>query len=430
METAEEVVAQGGAEVASEVVDAAAGGALDIAKLDLTTLALAQFGDWNGAVAAARKTLTDVEHDLSNQSRIDEAKSLRWRLIGQPRADARAMSKALKSRLAKTSKAIGEAEDAIVKAWDETEQLITPAIDAAQQKLDDEKQAKEEAERTRVAAIRARINDIFAQPAACAGLPSGEIELSIVGVEVLMTDKAFYEELQAEAEAAAEVVLTKLRSMRDVARAAEEQAERQRLEAERLAAERAELERQRAEFEARQRAEREAQEAREAAARAEQERLERERAEAERQAREAREAEERAIREQREAEERRIAEARAAEEAELQRRRDKLDAEHRLIEQERALVAKRAEEQRLEAERLESERLAALQRARQEDAFQEERAQAEAAAGAAPRQTVRPTDEALTAAVAKAFKVDALVAAEWLGSYDALAEIDRIKSES
>ena len=387
-------------DTAEEVVDAAS--------TQAPSSSLAVFDPVQSTLADLRQRYANVAFDLRTVKGNDEARKARKELVTLRASVDKiytAWNQPLLEQQRKARELCAEVKGEILKL----ETPIDEQIKADERRREEERMAKEAAEAARVKAIRDRINDIFAQPAACAGLPSGEIELSIVGVEVLIADKAFYEEFQAEAEAAADVVLTKLRSMRDAARAAEEQAERQRLEAERLAAERAELERQRAEFEARQRAE--------------QERQERERAEAERQAREAREAEERAIREQREAEERRIAAEREAAEADLRARRAALEAEERS-------VREAAEAQRLEAERLESERLAALQRARQEDAFQEERAKAQAAADAAPRQVVRPADEALTGAVAKAFKVDARVAAEWLGSYDALAEIDRISQEA
>ena len=97
----------------TEVATAAAG-ALDLEKINLTDLALAKFGDWRGAVAAVKANLGSLALDLSTQARVNDAKSLRERLINVPRAEARKVSKALKSRLAATSKDVGAAEDQIV----------------------------------------------------------------------------------------------------------------------------------------------------------------------------------------------------------------------------------------------------------------------------------------------------------------------------
>ena len=124
---------------------------LDFEKLDLATLAVAKFGDWRGDVAKARNTLDGAVHDLSTQAKVDEAKSLRFRLIGQPRADARKVSKALKSKLAAVSKTVGAEEDAAVAAYDAAETLITPQIEAREAELTAEK-----IERERIAAERAQ----------------------------------------------------------------------------------------------------------------------------------------------------------------------------------------------------------------------------------------------------------------------------------
>jgi hypothetical protein len=64
----------------------------------------------------------------------------------------------------------------------------------------------------------------------------------------------------------------------------------------------------------------------------------------------------------------------------------------------------------------------------QTDAFEAERQTEAARAAALPKPPVkRPDDERLTAAVAKAFEVEPAIAAEWLGTYDALEEIARLQ---
>lgn len=123
----------------------------NLKKVDLKAVALAQFGDWRGAVAAARMTLDGVVHDVSTASKIAEAKSLRQRLINEPRAEVRKVSKAVKSRLAAVSKDVGATEEEAVKAWDEVETLITPQIEAGDAKLEADRLEKE-----RLAAERAQ----------------------------------------------------------------------------------------------------------------------------------------------------------------------------------------------------------------------------------------------------------------------------------
>ena len=143
----------------TEVATAAAA-ALDLTKIDLTDVALAQFGDWRAKVSEVRTNLRTLALDLSTQAKVDEAKSLRHRLIGQPRADARKVSKELKSKLAQVSKAIGAREDEIVQAWDEAETLITPQIESRQTALDAEKAERARIEREAAEAHAARLATI------------------------------------------------------------------------------------------------------------------------------------------------------------------------------------------------------------------------------------------------------------------------------
>lgn len=138
------------AEPVATAVAVAAAAAVDHTKIDLTAVALAHFGDWRGEVKKVNANLSTLAVDLSTQAKVDEHKSLRWRLIGQPRADARKVAEALKKRLGATSKAVGTELDDIVKAWDKAEDLITPKIEAAEAKL-----AAEKAERARIEAERA-----------------------------------------------------------------------------------------------------------------------------------------------------------------------------------------------------------------------------------------------------------------------------------
>lgn len=126
----------------------------DLKRIDLQAVALAQFGDWRTDVAAARKNLGTLALDLSIPARIAEAKSLRERVINAPRAQVRKVSKALKSKLAAVSKTIGAEEDAAVLAYDEAETLITPQIEAAEQRIEDERQKKAKEEADRLQALR------------------------------------------------------------------------------------------------------------------------------------------------------------------------------------------------------------------------------------------------------------------------------------
>jgi len=139
-------------------VAVAAAAELDLQKIDLTAVALAQFGQWRPAVAKLKADNAVLVLDLSKQTQIDEAKSLRERTINKPMADARKVSKALKSKLTETSKSVGEELEALVLAYDDAGKPLTELIDAAQKVIDDKKAADREAEETRLSGLRATID--------------------------------------------------------------------------------------------------------------------------------------------------------------------------------------------------------------------------------------------------------------------------------
>ena len=265
----------------TEIATAAA--PLDLAKLDLTEVALSSFGPWRGAVAQARSTLTGLVLDLSTQTKVDEAKSLRFRLVGQPRADVRKVSKALKSKLASVSKAIGAEEEAAVKAWDDAEALISPQIDARQAELDAERIEREriaaEAAAAAAAAESARIvrhnlalDTLKAYPTKAAGASAEKIAQGIAYLQA-KTIGDDWQEFAPAAEAAKQEAIAALKALHAKALQAEaDAAERSRLQA--LAeAQAAELAKLRAAAEERERAERQDREAKEAADKAEAERV-------------------------------------------------------------------------------------------------------------------------------------------------------------
>lgn len=217
--------------------------ALDIENLDLSALAVSKFGDWRGNVATARKTLDGAVHDLTTQAKVDEAKSLRFRLIGRPRADARKVSKALKSKLAATSKVVGAEEEAAVAAYDAAEMLISPQIDARETELAAEKAAAEQLEAERIAKHQDGLAKIRSFLGYCQGLPAVRIAL---GIEQLQ-GQVYGEDWQEFAVPAAIEQRSTLEAMRTLhAQTVEREAEDARLEAERKA-EAARLEAQRAE---------------------------------------------------------------------------------------------------------------------------------------------------------------------------------------
>lgn len=185
----------------------------DLKKLDLTDVALAKFGDWRAEVAAVRANLKTLALDLSTQSKVDEAKSLRFRLIGQPRADARKVCKELKSKLTAVSRAVGEAEAEVVKAWDEAEALITPQIDQRQAELDHEREERARIERERVAALEAGVARLQGYADAAIGQPAEKIARGITALEAMTFPPERWQEFAARAAEACDQTLGKLRTL-------------------------------------------------------------------------------------------------------------------------------------------------------------------------------------------------------------------------
>lgn len=258
------------AEPRTEIATAAAG-ALDLEKLNLTDLALAKFGDWRANVAAVTANLTTLALDLSTQARVDEAKSLRERLINKPRAEARKVSKALRSKFAATGKEVAAAEEQVVQAWDQAETLITPKIDAAQKTLDDEKarrvaeeEARKEKHRSGIANIRCYLDRCHAP-----GMTSERIARGMEALQA-MTFGPEWEDFQVPAANAQCETLEAMRQLHaqvlgreqeaarqeQIRQENERQAELNRIEAKRIADEAAEIRRQAAELAAAQEAQR------------------------------------------------------------------------------------------------------------------------------------------------------------------------------
>lgn len=254
-----------------EIVDAApartdvavaAAGAIDLAKIDLTDVALAQFGKWRPAAAKLKADNEKLVLDLSTQAKIDEAVSLRQRTINQPKAAANKVATALKSKFAQTSKSVGAEVEALHKAYDEAGEPLTAQITAAQKKLDDEKEAKRKAEEARLQGLRDTVDQIMVKwldRCKVDGITSERITAGIgmfanLAMPAELADvKAYW--ATAYADTAASMV-----ALRDAAKRSEDAAalEAQRLENERVAAENArvaaELQRQAEELAAAKRA--------------------------------------------------------------------------------------------------------------------------------------------------------------------------------
>lgn len=332
---------------------------------------IAEYSPTAAALAELRQRFGNIAFDLSTTKGDKEARAARLELV-RLRTSLEAKRKELKAPALERSRLIDDEAKRITSAILELETPIDQQIQAAEQKKEAERLAKIEAERQRVATIRARIDSITSVALRAVGKPAAEIEAKIK-LLVGITIGPDYAEFQAEAEAAHADTLAKLRDMHAAALASE-------AEAARLAAERAELERLRAEQEERERIERERMAAEQAMIAAEQraeaDRLEalareqRERLAAEEAAAKAeREAADRAAADARAEQDRIAAEARAAEQrkidehaAELRRQQEAEAAEQRRRDEEAQAERRRQEAMAAELERVNRE-LAAAQEA-------------------------------------------------------------------
>ncbi|WP_431290432.1 hypothetical protein [Burkholderia cepacia] len=303
------------------------------------------------------------------------------------RTDIQKAAKAARDDANAFSKAVIAEENRLIAITEPEEKRLLGLRDVWDEAREAEKRAKLEAEQRRVAALRARIEEIRTVVSKVAARPASYIHAEIQLIMALPIDVEHFAELTGEAEMTRGTTLEKLWELHAAAVA-------QEAEADRLAAEREELERQRAELAAqreREEAERAERERVEAAARAEQERIDRER----------REAEEAARRAQQERED-------AARRAEIEA------AEARLAEQ-------RAEQERRQAELDRAER---EQREREEVAARETR-EREAAAARELQQRERqdflvrgPGLDAIVATLATHYEVEQSTVLYWLALYD------------
>ncbi len=158
-----------------ETAVAQAAAALDLTRIDLRDVALAQYGDWRAEVASAKQHFSTLVVEMPNQAKVDEYKSMRQRWINAPLAKARATSKGVKSKLATTSKDVGGELELIEAAWAEVDKLITPQIDARQAELEAEREAKAQVEAARKQAHLDKIAGVRAYLDHAQDLPSERI---------------------------------------------------------------------------------------------------------------------------------------------------------------------------------------------------------------------------------------------------------------
>lgn len=321
---------------------------------ELTAPGVAKVVEYNrteAALADLRKRFGNVAFDVRTTAGDKEARTARAEIKGY-RTALETMRVDLKAPLLDRQRLIDTEAKRITAELLALEEPIDAQIKGEEKRKADEKSAKVEADKKRVAAIHAKLDELRSVPVGLVDATPEQLANAIADLDAFEATGDEFAEFVNDAHLTRIDVIAKLKTMHESAvRRAEEAAQ--------LALERAELERLRAEQAERDRIAAEAREAEEARRR-----------EAQRKADEA-------MRAEREAHEARM----AAERAELQRQQDEAAAEQRrrqkVIDDEQA--AARAELQRQQDE------LAAQRRKAADEAAQKQR-DADLAAAAALRQ--------------------------------------------
>lgn len=203
---------------------------LDLRKIDLTDVALAQYGDWRKDVAATKANLATLVLDLSTPTKIKEARTLRQRLIGDPLATVRKVAAGIKSKMAATSKAVGAELEQIEAAYTEADALILPKIEAREAELEAERVEKARIERERVENLQAGVAKLRGYAERAIGQPSEKIAQAVAALIAMEFPADRWQECAAQAVLARDQTVEKLRTL-----------QMQALEAERLREENARL---------------------------------------------------------------------------------------------------------------------------------------------------------------------------------------------
>lgn len=368
--------------------------------IDAPTTAVAEYSPIAAGLAAARARYADVVWDLTTTRGNEEARRARKELVSL-RTGLEAKRKEIKAPLLAKAKLVDDEARRITAELLQLEEPIDELIRADERRREEERAAREAAEKARVAGIRERIAAIVAQPVKAARIRSSALLRTAIDTLAAQEIDDSFEEFAGEARAAHAQSLDAMREM--LAAIEAQEAEAARLREEREAQERAAAEAA-ARLAEQERIALEAQEAEQARARAE-------RAEADRIAREAREAEARRLAAERAEFERQQAEARAAQEAQAAR----LAAQQAEIELQAAELRARQEEARAAAAATDA------QQAPEPAPEPVPVAAAPAAAPPAPTTTgkpQRPSDDQIIEVLSLRFRAHEMTVIEWLIDMD------------
>lgn len=240
----------------TEVATAAAG-AIDLRKVDLEAVALAQFGDWKERAADvnARHGKT-IFQSLETTKGFDALKKALAE-TKQVRFDGQNVADDLKSKMAKVSKAVGAKRDEISASIADTEKALQAQVDDETTRRNEAKRIAEEKAAARRQEFENKVAGIRNYLALAQGLPSPRIEKGVTFLTAMVIGDE-WAEFKPIAQKALDETLASLRELLAKTQAAEVDAaerariaeENERLRAENariaaeLAAQRAELQRQ------------------------------------------------------------------------------------------------------------------------------------------------------------------------------------------
>lgn len=246
-------------EVADEVVDAPTGDEELKRSFESVGTALVEINRLQAGMAALRQNYPlDVVVDVSTKAGLAHAIAGRaaWRstktALEKKRQEAKAPILGLGARLDTLA---GELRDQLQAGQD----YFDGPIKGEEQRKEAEREAREQAERDRVTALEARLQDIYDVAGRAVGLTSEQILKKFAMLDALEIDDSFFE-FKGRAAEAKEKTLARLIDLAARAKESEERAEQARRDAEEVARLRLEKE-QRDAADARERQQREATEA-------------------------------------------------------------------------------------------------------------------------------------------------------------------------
>jgi colicin import membrane protein len=203
-------------------------------QLEVVSTALAEFDTISKGFAELRQKHGNVVFDIKTAKGLTAAKAARTE-IREPRFKVEHVRIEAKRKILSLGKKLDADAERLTAMIREIEDPIDAQITAEEDRKEQERLAKIEAENRRVAEIQARINnDIRATVTMAAGRTSYEIAAIISELEKLTIDDTF-EEFQSVAEEARDAALGRLRQMHAAAVAQEAEQARIRAEREELA---------------------------------------------------------------------------------------------------------------------------------------------------------------------------------------------------